>query len=183
MSDHAVLIKNQCAAKDVSAYNRSVVSGSTATDIDNGNIFSLLTQGTSGSNAEVWVVAMPTTGSLSSLWMAASPEVPITVDGTLVYKGMNQDPRRFYNVGGVPFDAIKLVPGDVITLTADALDSGTPQAYANASAGTFKWTWGAAPTGSTTACLRYIATTYISIGSGAIDSQRVTAFKFECLYN
>ena len=177
---HAVLIQNQVAAKDISAYNRSVVSGSDA--VDNGNVFWLQAQGSSGSASEVWTVVTPATGSLIGLWMAASPEVPITVDGALVYKGLNSDPRNFYNVGGTPFDAFKPVAGDVITLTADALDSATAAAFAGATNGSGKLTW-AATIAANAFTLRYLATTYISIGSGAIDNQRVTAFKFEVLNN
>jgi hypothetical protein len=180
---HAILIKNQVAAADNRALNRSVFSGSVLTDIDNGNVFNLVSQGTSGSAKEVWLTTMASSGSISSLWMAASPEVPITVDGTLVYKGLNSDPRNFYNLGGKVFDAFKPQPGDVITLSADALDSSTHVAFAVATAGSFKLSWAAAPAGTGTFCLRFLAHDYISIGSGAIDSQRVDAFKFEVLYN
>lgn len=180
---HSVLIKSNIAAADNRALNRSAFSGSVVTDIDNGNVFSLLTQGTAGSALEVWLTTMPASGSLIGLWMAASPEVPITVDGALVYKGLNSDPRNFYNLGGKVFDAIKPQPGDIIVLSSDALDSATAQAYAVATAGSFKFTWAAAPAGSSTTCLRYIASVSIPIGSGAIDSQRVTMFKFEVLYN
>lgn len=176
---HAVLIKNQVAAMNVAAYNRSVVSGSDA--VDNGNVFSLAAQGSSASAAEVWTVVTPVTGSLDKLWMAASPEVPITVDGTLVYKGLNSDPRNFYNVGGTPFDAIKLVPGDIITLTLDAFDTA-PSAFAVAATGSGKFTAASGHVAGV-CCLRYLATTYISIGSGGIDSQRVTAYKMEVIEN
>ena len=176
---HAVIIQNQVAAMNVGAYNRSV-SGSNA--IDNGNVFWLQAQGTSGSASEVWTVVTPATGSLAGLWMAASPEVPITVDGALVYRGLNSDPRNFYNVAGTPFDAFKPQVGDVITLTADALDSATAAAFAYATNGSVKLTWGSA-VAANALNLRYLATKYISIGSGAIDSQRVTAFKFEVINN
>lgn len=177
---HAVLIKNQVAAKDVASYNRSVVSGSDA--VDNGNVFWLQAQGTSASASEAWTVVTPATGSLIGLWMAGSPELPITVDGVLVYRGLNSDPRNFYNVGGTPFDAFKPIAGDVITLTADALNSGTAAAFAGATNGSGKLTWSAS-IAANAFTLRYLATTYISIGSGNIDSQRVTAFKFEVLNN
>lgn len=177
---HSIVIKNQTASMNVAAYNRSVFSGSDA--VDNGNVFWLQAQGTSSSAVEAWSVVTPATGSLIGLWMAASPEVPITVDGALVYKGLNSDPRNFYNVGGVVFDAFKPVAGDIITLTADALDSATAAAFAGATNGSGKLTW-SATIGAAAFTLRYLATTYISIGSGAIDSQRVTAFKFEVLNN
>jgi hypothetical protein len=176
---HAVLIKSQTASMNVAAYNRSVFSGSDP--IDNGNVFWLASQGTSGSGSEAWVVSVPATGSLAGLWMAASPEVPITVDGVLVYKGLNSDPRNFYNVGGTPFDAIKLVVGDVITLTVDAFDSA-PSAFAYAANGSMKFTVGSGHAAGV-CCLRYLATTYISIGSGAIDNQRVASYKMEVIEN
>jgi len=176
---HAVVIKNMTASMNVGAYNRSVVSGSDA--IDNGNVFSLAAQGTSASGAEVWTVVTPLTGSLNGLWMAASPEVPITVDGALVYKGLNSDPRNFYNVGGTPFDAFKLVVGDVITLTLDAFDTA-PSAFAVAANASGKFT-AASGHAAGVCCLRYLATTYISIGSGGIDNQRVNAYKMEVIEN
>jgi len=74
------------------------------------------------------------------------------------------------------------VEGDVITLTSDALDSSTEAAFANATTAVYTFTWGAAVVADAM-CLRYLATTYISIGSGAIDSQRVEAYKFEVLNN
>lgn len=176
---HAVLVKSKVAAMDVGSYNRSVVSGSDA--IDNGNIFGLAAQGTSASGLEVWTVVTPATGSLGGMWMAASPEVPITVDGTLVYKGLNSDPRNFYNVGGTPFDAIKLVVGDIVTLTVDAFDTA-PSAFAVATNATGKFTAAAGHVAGV-CCLRYLATTYISIGSGNIDNQRVAAYKMEVIEN
>jgi len=178
---HAVLIKNSVAAADNRVYNRSVVTGSDP--VDNGNVFGLAAQGTAGSALEVWLVSMGVSGSQTGMWMAASPEIPITVDGTLVYKGMNSDPRNFYNLGGKVFDAIKLQPGDIITLSSDALDSTTVAAFATQTANTFKFAWAAAPAGTSVMCLRYIASVSIPIGSGAIDSQRVTMYKFEVLYN
>jgi hypothetical protein len=180
---HTVLVKRSVAATDNRALNRSAFSGSATTDIDNGQVFNLNSQGTAGSALEAWLVTMPSSGSIMGLWMAASPIIPITVDGTLVYKGLNSDPRNFYNLGGKVFDAFKPQPGDIIEMTADALDSGTTQAFATATAQSFKFTWAAAPAGTSNTCLRYIATTYISIGSGNIDNQRVSSFKFEVLYN
>jgi hypothetical protein len=176
---HSVVIKNSVAAADNRVYNRSVVTGSDP--VDNGNVFYLTAQGTAGSALEVWTVSVPVTGSLGSLWMAASPEVPITVDGTLVYKGLNSDPRNFYNVGGTPFDAIKLVPGDIITLTVDAFDTA-PTAFAVAATTSMKWVAASGHVAGV-ACLRFLANTYISIGSGGIDNQRVTAYKMEVIEN
>jgi hypothetical protein len=183
MADHGILIQNKVAAFDVGSYNRSVVAGS-AVDIDNGNVFRLDSQSSTAGQTEVWAVTAPTTSgsTMNGLWMAATPEVPITWDGTLAYKGLNQDPRRFYNKGAYVFDAFKLVPGDIITVTADNLDSSSVNTYANSSTGVYTLAWSAS-TSASSLNLRYLKTTYISIGSGAIDNQRKTAYKFEVIAN
>ena len=180
---YTVLTKRSVAAADNRALNRSALSGSAVTDIENGSVFNLFTQGTAGSALEVWLVTMGVSGSQTGMWMAASPEINTTADGTLYYRGLNQDPRKFINIGGKVFDAIKLQPGDIIELTVDGLDSASTQAFAVPVANTFKFAWAAAPAGTGVMCLRYIATDYISIGSGDIDSQRVNSYKFEVLYN
>jgi hypothetical protein len=180
---HAVLIQNQVAAKDVAAYNRSVVSGSDANNIDNGNVFWLQAQGTSGSASEVWTAVIPTTGSLTGLWMAASPDTLVsTYDGSLTYRGLNQDPRNFYNKGGMVFDAFKPQVGDVITLTGDAFTGSAESTFAGATTAAYTLTW-ASTIAASAFTLRYLATKYISIGSGGIDNQRVAAYKFEVLVN
>jgi hypothetical protein len=183
MADYSVLIMNKVAAQDVGAYNRSAVAGS-AVDIENGFVFRLDSYSATAGQSEVWAATAPTASgsTLNDLWMACAPEVPLTVDGTLKYKGMNADPRRFYIPGGDVFDAFKPVAGDIITLTADAFNDATQEAYANATDGEYYLTWGASQTASSLS-LKYLATTYISIGSGAIDNQRVTAYKFVVLAN
>lgn len=184
MTTHAVLIQNMVAAKSVDSYNRSAIAGS-AVNLDNGNVFRLDSQSSTSGEAEVWVVTAPTlSGStMNGLWMAASPDnVVTTIDGSLSYRGLNQDPRNFYNAGAKVFDAFKPQVGDVITLTADAFDSATAQAYANSSTGVYTLAWGASVVASSLS-LRYLATTYISIGSGAMDNQRVASFKMEVIAN
>jgi len=183
MTDKAILVQNKVAAKNVDSYNRSAMAGS-STDLSNGNVFRLDSQYTSTGNTEVWLVSAPSlsASTMNKLWMAASPEVPITIDGSLKYKGLNQDPRKFYIAGSTVFDAFKPQAGDVITLTEEALDSATAQAYANSSDGVYTFAWGASAV-SDSLTLRYLSTTYISIGTGAMDNQRKTAFKFEVIAN
>jgi len=181
MATHNVLILNKVAAQTNPALNRSAYSASA---LDNGWVFNLQEQNTTVTGAtEVWNAKQPATGSLIGLWMAASPEVVLSNTGTSYYRGINPDPRNFYTSASTVFDAFKPMPGDIITLTADALDSTTEQAFAVAAVTNFEFTWAAAPAGTSTMCLRYLSTTYISIGSGAIDNQRVEAYKFEVLYN
>lgn len=178
---HTILVTNKVAAQDNAYLNRSFTSGS---NMDNGWVFNLQSQYTTADYTEVWQAVQPTTGSLGGLWMAASPEVVDTTSGNSTYRGIDPDPRNFYTAASAVGDAIKLMPGDIITLTADALDSSTPQAFANAGVDSFEFAWAANPGATTTMSLRYLKTSYISVGSGsAIGNQRVTAFVFEVLKN
>jgi len=189
MANHAVLVLNKVAAFDVGSYNRSAVA---AADIDNGNIFRLNTQtsASSGNTDDWWVTAPSASASqMNMLWMAASPEVVVTQSGTLYYKGLNQDPRLFTNLAGYTFDAVRLVKGDVFTLTSDGLSAASPTALIQATDGLYTWSlvssasWSAFSTSagsfvSAYTSASYIGTTYISLGSGGIDSQRIVAYKF-----
>jgi hypothetical protein len=173
---HGILVQNKVAALNIDSLNRSVIcSGS---DIDNGFVFNLLTQSTvATSGCEVWVATQIASGSTTDIWMAYEPEVVTTVSGTQKYKGINPDPRAFYNPAGTVFSAFKPQIGDILTMTADSLSSSSKAAYAVATSGTYKLTWGANSVAGLS--LRFLSDDYLSIGSGAIDSQRVAAFKFE----
>jgi len=182
MTTHAVLIQNKVMARDVGSLNRSAVAASSI-DIDNGNVFQLSGSAADTGYSEVWWVSAPVGSAvtLSDLWMAAEPEVVTTVDGDLKYRGLNQDPRKFYNSGCTVFTAYRPMPGDIVTLSADAF-TGTTSTYANASDSIYTLVWGSVTTASSL-CFKKLATTYISIGSGAIDNQRVTAYKMVCVFN
>lgn len=180
MTTHAILVQNRVAAMNVDAYNRSAIAGS-AVDLDNGNVFRLDTQSSTAGQSEVWVVTAPTASgsTLNNLWMAYSPEVVVT---NAQYKGLDPDPRNFYNAGAKVFDAFKPQVGDIITLTGDALTGTAELAYANSTSGAYTFTWGAAVVASSLS-LQYLATTYVSIGTGAMDNQRVAAYKFVVVAN
>lgn len=184
MATHAVLIKNRVAASDVDAYNRSAIAGS-AVDIDNSYIFRLDSQSTTAGESELWsVTAVSANGStLDNVWMASSPEVVLTVVGSNYYKGIDVDPRNFYNIGGKPFDAFKPQVGDVITVTAAGI-TGSPSTgtYVCSQSGSYLPVWSATKTASSFAA-KLLQETYISIGTGAIDTQRVLAYKLQVLAN
>jgi len=171
---HAVAVLNKVAAQDIDAYNRTAVS---ATALDNGWVFELLTKSATTGEGEVWT-ATQTGGTITNMWMAYSPEIVTLVSGSNKFKGIDNDPRNFYHIVGDMIDAFRPVVGDIITLTADALDSGTPQAYATCVSGNWKLIW--AGSGVNGLTLKYLETTYISLPqAGAIsETQRVTAFKF-----
>lgn len=177
---HAVLIPSAIAALNVDSYNRSVLSASA---IDNGNLLTMGAEYTTGSLTEVFAVTAPSSGSNSAgLWMAYSgDEIVVTSSGDSQYKGLDPDPRNFYNIAGKVFSAFKLQVGDIIVVTADAFTGArTSETYAvPTSAYGLLWS---TPGDGSGVVFKYIATTYISLATGAINNQRVTAYKLECIH-
>jgi hypothetical protein len=178
MAYHGVLIPEQIAAANIDSYNRSVWHVS-ASSIDNGMIFNCTTKvWTTGSGAEVFNIIVPTTGSLNRVWMAYSGDEIVVTDAK--YKGLDPNPRNFYNAAGKVFSAYKPEVGDIILLTAEAMTGTVESAFANAVNGAWQLTWAAA---SITIGLsyKYLQTKYISLATGGIDSQRVAAYQLECV--
>lgn len=177
---HAVLVPNMIAAMNIDSLNRHAIDyGASASNIDNGNVFSLSTKHTSGSLTEVWELAQPTAASGTNLWMAYSgDEVVLTASK---YKGLDPDPRNFYSASNTVFSAYKPQIGDIITLTADAFaNTFSSHTYAAPIADSFELNWESAQAASGL-CYKYIRTTYISLATGGIDNQRVTAYELECI--
>ena len=174
---HAIVLPNKMASKDIDSYVRPAYSGSA---LDNGNVFQLLGRSASTGYGEVWLATAPTSASATNCWMALEPELPFLANGTNVYNGLGTI-QDFYISASTVFTAVKLVVGDIITMTADGLDSGTTQAYAVPVLGTFKFAWAAAA--STGLSLRYLATTYIPSADGTIGSGRIQSFTFEVIGN
>jgi len=189
MASHGVLIMNKVAASDVRTYNRSAVAGS-AVDLDNGNVFRLDTK-SSGSAHDVWLVttgsAAPTASgsTMKNLWMACSPEITTIVNNGKYYRGaeFGTDPRDFYNIGAYVLDAFKLQPGDLITLSSDAI-SGSPSTgdYVIPAHDSYELIWAAAAVDSWLN-LKLVKETYISLATGAIDDQRELAYELEVISN
>lgn len=182
MAYHGVIIPEAIAAMNIDAYNRSVIdTGSSASPIDNGWVM-LLDAGakfTSGSLTEVWEATQPITGSLAGLWMAYSGDEVVLTDSR--YKGLDPDPRNFYNVKDKVFSAFRPKVGDLILATAECFSgSKSTGNWVNATNGTWQLTWGSTQTASVQSW-RYIATKYISLATGAIDTQRVAAYEMECV--
>lgn len=172
---HNVLIENAVASQNVDAWNRSAVA---ATSVDNGNIVILTGLSATAGEGEVWSAVTPSTSDgLTQVWMVYQPEL-VTTDSK--YRGLDPDPRNFFVPAGTVFSCFKPQLGDIVTMTADGL-AGTKSTntYVNAtdSTGGLKPVWGASQTSSVFS-MKLLETTYISIGTGAIDSQRVTAYKF-----
>jgi hypothetical protein len=174
---HAVLIPSAIAASDVDAWNRSVIVASNA--VDNGNIVTLgALSGTAG-EGEVYTAATPTTGNLTGCWMIYSGDEVVLTDSR--YKGLDPDPRNFFTPAGKVVSAYKPQIGDVIVLTADAFTGArSSNTFANATNAQTALVWGGSQTASV---LSYglVAEEYISLGTGAIDNQRIVAYRMQCL--
>jgi hypothetical protein len=178
---NTVLEQTLTAAMNVDIYNGSFVY-STA-DLDNGSVF---IKGAESSN-QVYAVTLPSTGSLSGLWMASSPIDTIITDAIgNQYKPGILDPRAFTNVAGKVFSAFKPQVGDIITMTAPGFTGTYTEGttlYANASNGVSTLAFGTTQTASALS-FKILKVTYISIASAnAIGSQRVPAYKLECVAN
>ena len=173
---NGVLIKDQVAAMNVDALNRSAKG---SVDIDNGDIFQLASKSAVSGEGEVWLATAPATSHLDGLWMAAEAAVVLTDEK---YKGIDPDVRNFTIPDGEVFSAIKLQAGDIVSLTGDALTGTAELAYANAANAAYKLAWGASQT-SDALSLKYLKTDSLSIGLGAIGSQRIDLYQFEVVAN
>lgn len=142
----AVVIKARVQAENIDALNRKAVCNA---DLQNGTPVNLAWSATEGD--EVFVATKATSGMAFNIgrkdpmiiatgsmlesekedawylevttggWMAISPEVNKDVIGE-IYKGL--DPRRFVNVKNMPFDAVKLVEGDILQVSKDFFANG-----------------------------------------------------------
>jgi hypothetical protein len=175
MTTHSILIPDAIAAANVDSFTRSCVS---ASNIDNGYLLKLSSYGAASGEAEVWTAIVPSTANgLVNLWMAYDPELVWTSS----YRGLDPDVRNFYVTAGRVFSIFKPQVGDIFTITEDGLATGTGPAdlyikATDASGFTAEWVHAVS---TTVFCAKYIALKYISIGTGAMDTQRVTAYQFE----
>jgi hypothetical protein len=164
------MIPTKVAAKNIDSLNRSAVS---AAAYENGSVGYFSGKSSTAGESEVWTMTAPVTAHLYDLWMAAQPEVVLTA---AKYKGLDPDVRNFRNEIGEIFSVFKPEVGDLITLSADAV-AGSINNYVVATDTAQKLTWAAAAVSGLS--LKLIETTYISLATGAINSQRVTTYLFE----
>ena len=169
---YGICIPTKTRAMNIDSLNRSAVS---AAIYENGSVGYLTGKSATAGESEVWTLTAPVTGSLTNLWMVYEPEIVVTDSR---YKGLDPDIRNFRNAVGDVFSIFQPKKGDLITLSADAV-TGTKGVNTNVVATNLaqKLTWGSAITNGLNLAL--IETTYISLGSGAVDTQRVTAYLFE----
>lgn len=178
---NAVLEQTLTAAKNVDIYNGSFIYEDA--DLQNGSVF---IKGEEVSE-QVYGVELPSTGSLNNLWMASSPVDVILTDAIgNQYKPGILDPRAFTNPAGLVFSAFKPQVGDIITISADGISGDYAEGttlFVNAADGASKLAFGATQTADALS-FKIIKPTYISVASAnAIGSQRIVAYKLECVAN
>ena len=162
-------------ATQIDSLNRSCRAAALS-DIEQGGVFELLTLSTTAGEAEVWMATVPTS-ALMSVWMAYDPELVWTGS----YRGLNPDVRDYIITGGRTFSAFRPKPGDLILMSADAFTGAIGgNTFANTTTANWQLVWG---TTQTNDCLSFKlrATKYFSIGTGAMDTQRFTAYLMEVL--
>jgi hypothetical protein len=175
MAYHGVIIPNAIAAQNIDAYVRSAYSATV--DFDNGNAVILTGLSTVAGLGEAWTAVAPSTGNgITGVWLVYEPELVWTGS----YRGLDPDVRNFYNAAGRAFTIFKPQLGDIITLTAEALNgSKASNTFLNCTnTGGVQLAW-AGNIGSAQFAAKLLGTTYISIGSGAIASHQVAAYQFE----
>jgi hypothetical protein len=169
---YGICLPVKTRAMNIDSLNRSAVS---ATAQEQGSVGYFTAKSTTAGESEVWTFTPPVTGKLGNLWMVWEPEIVVT---NAQYRGLDPDIRNFRNEIGDIFSVFQPKKGDLITLSTDAI-AGSKASNTNIVATNLasKLTWGSAITNGLNLAL--IETTYISLGSGAVDTQRVTAYLFE----
>jgi hypothetical protein len=174
---YGVMIPLAIAAQNVDAWVRSAVC---ATAMENGNIVSLLTKSTTAGESEVWTATQPASSGthLTDNWIVYEPELVWTGS---YYRGLDPDPRNFLIPVAKIFSAFKPQLHDLLLMSEDCFTGAKASAsytHGNCEDGQWQFVWGTSQTGSVLS-VKYLATSYISIGTGAIDDQRVTAYTME----
>ncbi len=169
MTYHTVT-KLDMAAQDVKQYNADFIS---ASNLDNGFACVLLTV----SGSEAFVATAPTSASTTGVYIVDTPVLPFVINSAGDKINGIGTARDFYTIAGEVGTARRLQLGDEIEISAEALDSSTPAAYAIPDdSGNYKWKWSAV---TVNGCyLQYLATKYISIPDGTIGTGRVTTYRF-----
>jgi hypothetical protein len=160
---YGVVVPVAIAATNVDAWVRSAVHATLP--IENGSVFSLLTKSTTSGESEVWTAIVPTasTTTLTQVWMACEPEIVWTGS----YRGLDPDVRNQLH--------------DLFLMSEDCFEgtkASVSYTHVNCTDTYWQLVWGTSQTGSVLS-MKYIATQYISIGMGTIDSNRLTAYLME----
>jgi len=172
---YGVMIPVAIAATNVDAWNRSCICPTSI--LESGGMVALLTKSGTAGESELWTATVPATANLKTDWMVYNPELVWTGS----YRGLDPDVRNYTIAVSQTFSAFKPQVRDLILMDADCF---TTARVANTFAGTVdgqvQLVWNATQVASAIA-LQYLATQYISIGTGAIDTQRIDAYLMEVI--
>jgi len=170
MTYHTVTNLDSIAAQDVNAYSSNFIS---ASNLDNGNLVVLLTV----SASECFAATAPNSASMTGIHMVDTPVLPFLLNGAGEKVNGLGNARDFYTIAGEVGVARRLQLGDIVTVSAETLDSSTVAAYAIPDdGGNYKLKWSAVTVNGF--YLQYLKTAYISLPDGSIGSGRVAAFQF-----
>lgn len=178
IATHTIMIPSKVAAKNIDSLTRNAKSATD--DLDNGNLVQLNTGvSTAYGENEVYMATKPATDSLSGLWMVGEPEVDVT-EGK--YKGINVNPKYFFNPQGEPFSVFKPKAYDIVKVTDENFtNSRGSNTFANAANGTYQLTWGSSATTGATS-FRLVSVGYVSVPVGHPGSDnRVPIYRLECI--
>jgi len=172
---YGVMIPVAIAATNVDAWNRSCICPTSV--LENGGVVGLLAKSSTAGESELWTASIPATTNLPYDWIVYDPELVMTG----YYRGLDPDVRNYVIPENQTFSAFKPQVHDLILMDADCF---TAARVANTFAGTVdaqvQLVWTATQTASALA-LHYLATQYISFGTGAMDNQRVEAYIMEVI--
>ena len=165
------------AAQNVDALNRVGVCAANTT-VYNGTLVTLSGMNTGASQGMnyVWTAVPTAANTAADVWMVRSPEVPKDPCGNLYV-----DPRAFQVEGGTTFDMIRLMPGDIIHVSAQAFGSNQQPNSSNTyvtAAANGQYIAQAAGTGVTGIVFKLVSTEAIPVGS-----EFVTAYVLEVVQN
>jgi len=174
---YGVLIPKAIAASNVDSWVRPAIC--TTLPVENGSVFSLLTKSATTGEGEVWTALVPaSSGShLTDVWMAYEPELVMTGS----YRGLDPDVRNFINPVNKVFTAFKPQLHDILLMSEDCFSGawgGVTNTHANCTNAGWQLVWGTSQTASVLS-VAYLKTDYISIATGAMDTQRLTAYTVE----
>lgn len=173
---NGVIVLESVMAKEIDSLNINAVSRD---NINNGYLFSATALSGTAGQGNVFTAVKPATATLGNLYMAYSPENVVTTSGSNQFLGLDQDPRNFTNVAGKVFNGFKLQLGDIILASADVFSNAiSTNTFAIATDNAYTLTFAASLTASTLN-FKVLGTTYISIGTGNISTQRVTAYRLQ----
>ena len=167
---YGVMIPVAIAATNVDSWNRSCVSY--ASDFENGGLCALATGKSSiAGESELWLATVPATANLKTDWIVYDPELVWTGS----YRGLDPDVRNYYVAKYRTFSAFKPQVHDLLLMDADCFTGAIgANTFAAATDGQTQFVWTATQSASCIA-LSLVATQYISIGTGLLNDQRVTA--------